>query len=375
MHWLAAYLSLLSDSPLLFWSDLQRLAIHDGQQICFRDFLVWTDYSTITSSDQSSAVLYSHRMAASWAKYKIALHRVLGMIPDWEPRRCNSNSLDTVLFLQRIHARKIENMHELQMDAEGQGFSCSELTTDHRTVSEIIRSVMHVRLLIGVNSAAYNAIFMPASSAVLEIDAKLGGYYKGSHSSRPQDFLTTHIGYHWLGIHLYLYILGDRFEKDEDATIMVPMNVTRRALSAMRYKLGQQEIIGCCETTSLDREECRGSWQLVARTFTLTVLMEPDGDPMNLDIPDIHDPASVSQAVAGFCEEYLEMLANFQGLLATRDACFSEMMKKVEEQTGKSYTLVSKSDSHGNSGALSPVKVLQMFQRHVLGLSGCPRPW
>ena len=171
-------------------------------------------------------------------------------------------------------------MDELKADAEGEGFSCNELTTDGLSVFEIISAVFHVHLLIGVNSAAYNAIFMPISSAVLEIDAKLGGYYKGSHSSGPQSFLTTHIGYHWLGIHLFLYTFGRRCERGHDPTITISLNVTRRALSAMRHKLQQQQTIGCCEVASLHRSECRGSWQLVAKAFR--------GEPVNLYIPDVH---------------------------------------------------------------------------------------
>ena len=361
LHWIAAYLSVLSDSPLVFWNDLQRLAINDRHQICFRDLLVWTDYSVITSPHQSSPVLDSHRMPASWADYKRALHSVLGGTPDWKPRQCDSNSLGTVLFLQRIHVRRIENMDELIADAEHRGFSCSELTTDRRTVYVIIQSVIQIRILIGVNSAAYNAIFLPASSAVLEVDAKLGGYYKGSHSSGPQDFLTTHFGYHWLGIHLYLYTVGNRFEKGRDSTIVVPLNVTRRALSDMRHKLEQQEEVGCCEAASVVREECRGTWQLVAKAITVPVT-GPDGKPMNLDIPDIHDPASVSHHVMAFCEKFVEMMElGVPPWYIPAESCFGAFIKEVEKQTGQHYQPLPGSACHDTSGVCSTAKVLPTF--------------
>ena len=57
MQWISAFLSVLSDSELIFWNDLQRLAIQDRQRICFHDLLVWTDYELLTSPDQSSPVI------------------------------------------------------------------------------------------------------------------------------------------------------------------------------------------------------------------------------------------------------------------------------------------------------------------------------
>ena len=195
-------------------------------------------------------------------------------------------------------------MDELKADAEAEGFSCIELTTDGRSVFEIIQSVLNVHLLIGVNSAAYNAIFMPIPAAVLEIDAKLGGYYTGAHSSGPQSFLTTHIGYHWLGIHLFLYSIGRRLATGNDPTIAVSVNVTQTALSAMRQKVQQQEAIGCCEVTALDREECRGTWQYVHR------------EHVYLDITNKYNATSVASPWPRAARRiYLDMGANWANTL------------------------------------------------------------
>jgi hypothetical protein len=205
---------------------------------------------------------------------------------------------------------------------------------------------MHVRLLVGVNSAAYNAIFMPAPSAVLEIDAKMGGYYKGLYSRGPQDFLTFHLGYHWIGIHLYLYTL-DRYKKPNwDSHIRMPVNVAQRALSAMQHKLQLQETVGCCEAASLHREECRGTWQVVSEAVNITV-QSLGGDLMHLDIVDAHNPASVSLQVSRFCHDFEK-----------RVECSDSIMKAVEQKIGQSARAVS-----SQSGA---VKALQVFKKHGL---------
>ena len=59
---------------------------------------------------------------------------------------------------------------------------------------------------------------------------------------------------------------------------------------------------------------------------------------MNLDIPDVHDLASVSLHVTRFCEYFTEMRANFTHALAPRDPCFGEMMRKVGEHAGQHYS-------------------------------------
>ena len=355
MQWISAFLSVLSDSELIFWNDLQRLAIQDRQRICFHDLLVWTDYELLTSPDQSSPVIYSYHVAASWTRYRTALHTVLSMTPDWNPHQCNSISYtgdgwwhSTVLFLQRHHVRRIENMDELKADAEAEGFSCIELTTDGRSVFEIIQSVLNVHLLIGVNSAAYNAIFMPIPAAVLEIDAKLGGYYTGAHSSGPQSFLTTHIGYHWLGIHLFLYSIGRRLATGNDPTIAVSVNVTQTALSAMRQKVQQQEAIGCCEVTALDREECRGTWQYVHR------------EHVYLDITNKYNATSVAVQVEDFCtlhttqkhSTHFAQYRNHTSNLAIRESCFVDIMTELlEHPKEKSLTHMFEARTVGTSGA------------------------
>ena len=48
-----------------------------------------------------------------------------------------------------------------------------------------------------------------------------------------------------------------------------------------------------------------------AQALNLTVA-GPDG-PMSLDLPDIHDPASVSHQVTTFCEYFTAMLAYMVG--------------------------------------------------------------
>lgn len=98
------------------------------------------------------------------------------------------------------------------------------------------------------------------------------------------------------------------------------------------------------------------------REEALTVMVPgPDGDFMSLDIPDIHNFASVSRHVTEFCERFTEMLAYFTHSLATKDACFVEMMKRVNEQTGKNYELLPESTCYDKQGAVSTSKVLRMF--------------
>ena len=67
-----------------------------------------------------------------------------------------------------------------------------------------------------------------------------------------------------------------------------------------------------------------------------------DGDPVNLDIPDIYDPASVSIHITRFCKPF-----------TPSDACFGEMLKMVEERTGEDYGLLPESCRHNKPGALS----------------------
>ena len=80
---------------------------------------------------------------------------------------------------------------------------------------------------------------------------------------------------------------------------------------------------------------------------------------MNLDIPDIHDPASVSLHVTGFCEDFTEMLS---GRKTTREAyvyrvCVQRLMKEVEEQTGQHH------EHRLESEGLDTAKVLCTFEQ------------
>ena len=136
-------------------------------------------------------------------------------------------------------------------------------------------------------------------------------------------------------------------------------------------KLGNEDLLGRerypelnwhpCSPDALlkeDRMLKRRRQHLEAQSFTLAV-PGPDGDPMNLDIPDIHNQASVSIHVTEFCNYFNEMLAYFTQTIAT-GTCFEEMIKEVEERREQHLELLPKParlDIPDNQSALQYIDV------------------
>ena len=188
--WMRSYLRLLSQHDLLFWNDLARFSYERNHSVCFEQLLVSTDYQLITKGERDSEhdAYYTQLMARHWLAYQRGLLQLFIRKPVDEPQ-----GLQSVLLLQRTNSRAIGNWRELAALAQLHGFELAIKLLGVSQISEVLGAVAVVRLLLAVNSASFNAVFMPPSSAVLEIDAVTAWVWHG--------WSTFTVGYHFLGMH------------------------------------------------------------------------------------------------------------------------------------------------------------------------------
>ncbi len=84
------------------------------------------------------------------------------------------------------------------------GFEVRSLTPDRNSLSVVASAVVLVSILIGITSGAYNAVFLRAGSAVLEL---CPFYLPGG--TRPWQ-----VGFAWLGVHQYTYTCPHLYTSD-----------------------------------------------------------------------------------------------------------------------------------------------------------------
>jgi hypothetical protein len=90
---------------------------------------------------------------------------------------------------------------------QAHGFEVRSITPDTYPLSVVASAVVQASLLIGINSGAYNAVFLPTGCGVLELAPHVvETYFKGAQ--------PVQVGFESLGVHQYCYACPHLYTRD-----------------------------------------------------------------------------------------------------------------------------------------------------------------
>jgi hypothetical protein len=109
-----------------------------------------------------------------------------------------------VLFLRRPASitRRLLNHDEIAAVLQADGFEVHSITPDRHSLSAVASAVVQASLLIGINSGAYNAVFLQTGCGVLELAPH--GIQSDSDASF-RGIMPWQIGFERLGVHQIVY--------------------------------------------------------------------------------------------------------------------------------------------------------------------------
>ena len=161
---------MLSDHEWVEWEDVLAAAVQPDPKerlkqpsgsICFRRLQVFQDYAMLELHEGAWA---PDLVVLRWRMYRESLWAHLRV-----PRRPSVPSdIRHVLFLRRS-ARTLLNHDEIAAVLQARNFEVRSLLPDTHSVSEVASAVAQASLLIGINSGAYNAVFLATECGVLEL--------------------------------------------------------------------------------------------------------------------------------------------------------------------------------------------------------------
>ncbi len=202
----AALWPMLSDHELVEWNDVLAMVhaptrggpLASPRHLCFRAFHVFLDYNI------TRAVPNSPEMGPYWRRYRESLWAHL-RVPMQHGRVAPAEARRKVLFLRRPGTRRLINHDEIATILQASGFEVRSLTPDGLALSVVASAVMQASLLIGINSGAYNAVFLRTGCGVLELAPHV------TNLSAPAPW---QVGFQWLGVHHYIYACPHLYTRD-----------------------------------------------------------------------------------------------------------------------------------------------------------------
>jgi hypothetical protein len=188
---------MLSGNDWIDWNDVLGMVhkwVHmpsgGPSMVCFRRLHILEDYN-MTMGHQHPDGPQTSRY---WRKYRDSLWAHLRVPSQTE----SAAEIRNVLFLRRTGSRRLLNHDEIAAMLQANGFDVRSITPEWYPLSVVASAVVQASLLIGINSGAYNAVFLPTGCAVLELAPHLGELY----FSRMQPWL---VGFEGLGVHHLIY--------------------------------------------------------------------------------------------------------------------------------------------------------------------------
>ena len=181
---------MLSDHEWMEWDDILGVlanGVGGPSQLCFRRLHVLQDFNMTMPRSPEMAPYWRMYRQSMWTHLRVHLqHGVPAEIL-------------SVLFLRRPSSRRLLNHDEIAAMLQMGGFEVRSITPDRNSLSVVASAVVQVSILIGINSGAYNAVFLRTGCAVLELAPHLGELYL------PGGTRLWQVGFVWLGVHQYTY--------------------------------------------------------------------------------------------------------------------------------------------------------------------------
>jgi hypothetical protein len=177
---------MLSDHEWMEWDDILGVlanGVGGPSHLCFRRLNVLQDYNMTMPRSPEMARYWRMYRESMWTHLRVPLQQ-------GAPAEILS-----VLFLRRPSSRRLLNHNEITATLQTRGFEVRSITPDRNSLSVVASAVVQVSILIGINSGAYNAVFLRTGCAVLEL---CPFYLPGG--TRPWQ-----VGFAWLGVHQYTY--------------------------------------------------------------------------------------------------------------------------------------------------------------------------
>jgi len=200
----AALWPLLSDNEWIDWDDVLGMihmpnggVVAGPSLLCFRRLHAFQDYNMTMPSGADTAPHWRKYRESMWVHLRVPFPR--GALP--ESRR--------VLFLKRPgpRSRALLNHGELVAVLEAHRFKVRSIIPDRHSLSLVASAVVRVSLLIGINSGAYNAVFLPTGCGVLQLAPQSSDDYL-------ERINSWQVGFQRLGVHQYVYACRDLYTRD-----------------------------------------------------------------------------------------------------------------------------------------------------------------
>jgi hypothetical protein len=151
------------------------------------------------------------------------------------------------------------NHDEIAAVLQAHGFEVSSITPDWHSLSVVASAVVQALLLIGINSGAYNAVFLPSGRGALELAPHCWDMYL-------EGTLPWQVGFERLGVHVYVYACPHLYTRGflgvvpvESGSIVVSPATMLMLLRELVETLGQSRQSGS-EAGSVTSQACL-SWE------------------------------------------------------------------------------------------------------------------
>ena len=186
----AALWPMLSDhGRWIQWDDVLAM-LHGGgdppSSLCFRRLGVLHDYNMTTEGNPKAAPYWRKYRESLWAHLRVPIQRSLPV------------DIRRVLFLRRPSSRRMLNHDAIASMLQAHGFTVRSMIPDKHSLSMVASAAVQASLLIGINSGAYNAVFLQTGCGVLDLCPHTSEVYlRGTH--------PWQVGFEWLGVHSLVY--------------------------------------------------------------------------------------------------------------------------------------------------------------------------
>jgi hypothetical protein len=251
----AALWPMLSDhGRWIQWDDVLAM-LHGGgdppSSLCFRRLGVLHDYNMTTEGNPKAAPYWRKYRESLWAHLRVPVQRG-SPVDIWR-----------VLFLRRPSSRRMLNHDAIATMLQAHGFKVRSMLPDKLSLSMVASAAVQTSLLIGINSGAYNAVFLRTGCGVLEV-APHGSKSDGDLNFR--GIMPWQVGFERLGVHLYIYACPHLYTRGflgvvpvERRSIVVSPKTMLMLLRELVEILGQSRQSGS-EAGSVTAQACL-SWE------------------------------------------------------------------------------------------------------------------
>ena len=231
----AALRPMFSDREWIEWTDVLGMvdtlrAAGGPSSVCFRRLHALQDYNMTMPS--------SAEIAPYWRKYRERLWAQLRVLVQ---HGVPANAIRRVIFLRRQSSRRMLNHDENAAMLQARGFEVHSITPDFHPLSIVAFALTQAMLLIGINSGAYNAVFLRTGCGVLEL-APYSSHLFGTEGSFQVGF-AFQVGFVSLGVHQLVYACQDLFVSNGFSEVHSASNSTDAALRLMPIVVSPRTIL------------------------------------------------------------------------------------------------------------------------------------